>query len=113
MAVIPVQSIDPGGMILNYTPVDVGGDSFLNAKGVFLQVRNTDASAHTLTIAPVSDPIGVPGLGIRDLSDITLAVDPNEDKFLAVPGAYVGPGGFVDMTYDAVGLAIAVINIER
>lgn len=114
MAQLIVQSLVPGGLLPNFDAAEVGGDSFLNSEGVMLFVKNEDGSIHTITIVPVDDPLGVPQLGVRGLSDIVIPVAATTGKaYFSVPDAYVSSGGLVNMTYDAVGLSIAVLKTGR
>lgn len=107
MANLPVQVVPHDGLPAAYTPADADGDRAPCGGGVALHVKNSDASAHTVTLAvpekvdalPVqSRAVGIPAAG---------------EMFIPLPDLYSDPAdGLAALTYDAAdGLTVAVIRV--
>ena len=90
-------------------PATSGGDDCQTGAGVFLAVKNADASSHTVTLAT---PQTVDG----DLAvaDRTVTVAAGKTRFIPVTDRYRDPStGRCAITYDAVtSVTVAVFRVS-
>lgn len=100
MSVLTVQhTTGTAGLVPTFTAAAGGGDSFVNASGAVLNVKNSDSSSHTVTIACQT----ACSLGGTSVHNIAVAV-------AAGATAIIGPfvfnyndaTGSVQITYSAV-----------
>lgn len=86
-----------------------GGDTAPTGAGVFLVVKNADASSHTVTLA-------TPGTVDGDLAvaDRTITVAAGKTEFIPVTATYRNPtSGRAAITYDAVtSVSVAVVRVS-
>jgi|SRR5690349_991271 len=86
-----------------------GGDDCQTGAGVFLAVKNADASSHTVTLA-------TPGTVDGDLtiSDRTVTVAAGKTELIPVTDRYRDPGtGRAAITYDGVTtVSVAVVRVS-
>lgn len=115
MALLTVNAIQKAGIAdidAVLVAADVAGDSVDASSGIFIAVKNADASPHTLTIArpvPTSD---CGNLGELPVSDITLVVAAADTGFLAVPLGYANGNGDFAWTYDGItSVTVGVFSI--
>lgn len=107
MATLQAQVVPHGGLSPAYTPASGGGDKTPCGGGVALVVKNTDASAHTVTLAV---PEKVDSLTVQSR---TVSVPASGETVIPLLGLYEDPAtGLASVTYDAAtGLTVAVIRV--
>lgn len=100
MATLTVQDLVEDGIDPTYAAADAAGDEFAWEKGVFLHVKNGDASSHTVTVASQWSNLR-PGLATDDLA---VAVPAGEERLIGplYRPAYRDSDGNVQVSYDAV-----------
>ena len=101
MAKLTAIAIDKAGIDLDSALVaaEAGGDSTDAASGVFVAVKNVNASARTVTVtAPVASA-NCPGFGSVPVSDLVITVAQNETQCFAVPSGYT-VANEIAWTYD-------------
>ncbi|WP_202237023.1 hypothetical protein [Actinacidiphila reveromycinica] len=85
-----------------------GGDTALTGAGVFLVVKNADASAHVVTLA-------TPGTVDGDLAvaDRSVSVAAGKTFFIPLTATYRDPStGRASITYDGVtSMSVAVVRV--
>lgn len=90
-------------------PAAAGGDDCQTGSGIFLVVKNGDASSHAVTLA-------TPGTIDGDLSilDRTVNVAAGTTSFIPVTDRYRNPAtGRAAVTYDAVtAVSVAVVRVS-
>lgn len=105
--VVPLQGLQLDDLLVAATS---GGDNGATGAGVFLVVKNGDASAHTVTLPPF--PAAVDG----DLTVPSRAVSvaAGKTKFIPLTDRYRNPStGKAAWTYDAVTtVTVAVIRMN-
>lgn len=115
MAVLQVQQVSKKGIVdvLNaLSPADAAGDSVPSAPGLLIVMDNTDASAHTLTVAAPVAEANCGNYGALTVDPLTLVLATNQSGFLAIPNGYVDANNNFAWTYDAVtGVKIGVFSI--
>jgi len=96
------------GLSASYTPADGAGDKAPCGGGVALHVKNSDASAHTVTLAV---PEKVDSLSVQSRE---VTVPATGEVFVPLPDLYSDPSdGLAALTYDAAaGLTVAVIRVS-
>lgn len=108
MATLTTQVMALAGLNPTYVAAAAGGDKIKPGDGVFLHVKNGDASSHTVTLVTPGD---VEGLAVADRA---VAVPAGQDRMIPVPvGLYRNPvDGLASITYDAV-TSVTVAAIQR
>lgn len=98
MAVLTVQEITRAGLATSLTALATGGDGFANDGRTYFHIKNSNASARTLTVvtqktvdgkAVADDAINVPGT----TGDVKVGPFP--------PDIYNDANGRVQMTYSS------------
>lgn len=90
---------------------DVAGDNVPVSSGIFIVVKNADASPHTLTIAKPATSAICGNLGSVDLDDMTLIVAAADTGFISVPRGYA-QNGLISWTYDGItSVTVGVFSI--
>lgn len=109
MATLTTQTITADGLSPSYASAAGGGDKVRPGRGVFIHVRNGDASPMTVTLAT---PGTVDGLAIADRA-VTVAA--GGSRMIPVPvAAYGDPAdsGLASITYSAVtSVTVAALRI--
>lgn len=107
MGTLPVQVVPHDGLSASYTPADSAGDRAACGGGIALHVKNSDASAHTVTLAV---PEKVDSLAVQSRE---VAVPASGEVFIPLPDLYEDPSdGLAAITYDAAAsLTVAVIRV--
>lgn len=107
MAALSTQVIGQAGTVIAFGNAASGGDTCQTGAGVYLLVKNGDASAHTVTIA-------TPGVVDGDLAiaDRAVSVGAGVTKAIPVTDRYRDPAtGVASITYDNVtSVTVAVIR---
>jgi len=100
MAVLTVQhTTGTSGLVPTFSAAAGGGDSFVNAGGAVLQVKNGDASSHTVTVACQT----ACNLGGTSVHNIVVPVAAGATAMIGpFPFNYNDAGGSVQVTYSAV-----------
>jgi hypothetical protein len=104
--VVPLQGLQLDSQLAAATS---GGDTCQTGVGVFLAVKNADASSHTVTLAT---PANVDGdLAVADRA---VPVAAGKIELIPVTDRYRNPGtGRAAITYDAVtSVTVAVIRVS-
>lgn len=115
MATLTVEKITESGLAPTYIAADAGGDTFPNppsGQGVFLHVKNGDASSHTVTVTPANASNDFPGWGEMTKAPIVVAVPAGEDRFIG-PFPYTPYQANPAITYDDVtSVTVAAIRVD-
>jgi len=115
MAKLAVNSIQKAGIAdldAVLAAADVAGDSVDSSSGIFIVMKNADASPHTLTVAKPKASADCGNLGSLVVADITLVVAAADTGFVSIPQGYVDAGGDFSWTYDDVtSVTIGVFSI--
>ena len=108
MATLTPQTIVSAGLNATYAAADVAGDEFSNAGKQFINIKNGDASPHTVTIAT---PRTIDGLAVADRDVVIPAGEERIIGPLSVT-TYNDVAGLVQLTYDAVtSVSLAVLQL--
>jgi hypothetical protein len=106
MAILETQTIQQTGLTPVLSACSSGGDQFEPSEETVLLVKNSDASAHTVTVVVVATDFSQP------VQDVTITV-PAASLVLAgvfPPGEVAAADGLATLTYDdASPLSIAVL----
>jgi hypothetical protein len=111
MAALTTHAVPLQGLQLDaqLAPATSGGDDCQTGAGIFLAVKNADASSHTVTLV-------TPGVVDGDLTvtDRTVTVAAAKIQFIPVTATYRNPStGRASITYDAVtSVSVAVIRVS-
>jgi hypothetical protein len=110
MAAITVTDNAVAGVALPFVAATVSGDTLRTAGNVVLFVRNSDASAKTVTIVrPGNDAYGqaIPDIPVIVAAGATAAIGP-------IPGSFADPAdSLVDITYSAVtAVTVAALRVS-
>jgi hypothetical protein len=111
MAALPTQTVPLQGLQLDAQLVAAtsGGDDCQTGAGVFLVVKNADASSHTVTLVT---PGSVDGdLAVADRAVVVAAA---KTELIPLAPTYRNPTtGRASITYDAVtSVSVAVIRVS-
>ena len=109
MPTLTKQTIDRAGNGLEpvYTACDAGGDLFPNDGKTFYHVKNPTGGDITITTVTQKT---VDGLAVDDRTEVVTA---GEDRFIGPwISVYSDANGDVQLTYSAVGLTIAVLDLK-
>lgn len=113
MALLATQSIVRAGLASAYAAASAGGDTFAPDARGFLHLKNTGASAITVTIVnPRTDPYG------NTIANNTVSVPATTGDRMVGPfpaEAYGNPAtGLVNITYSAVtGLTVGAFQVTQ
>lgn len=105
---LSVQQIDRTGLTPSFSAANSDGSYVANDGKVFIEVKNSDTSDHTVTIAT---PNQVDGLAIADL---TVTVPASGDKMIGPfpPSVYNNSSGYITVTYSSVtGMTVAAFRL--
>jgi hypothetical protein len=115
MALQTVTSIRKAGIVdldAELTAADVAGDSVNSSSGIFVVLKNDDASPHTLTVTASVASVDCGNYGDVPLDDVTLVVAAGDIGFVSIPSGY-SQNGLDSWTYDAVtSVSIGVFSIS-
>lgn len=111
MATLATQSVKRSGLAPAYAAAAAGGDKFTPTSGTFLHVKNSDAAAHTVTVATPKQVI--PDI---ETGDLAVSVPAGGERLIGpFPASHFGnpaDTGLAAITYDAVtGVTIAAIQV--
>jgi hypothetical protein len=109
MATLSPQTIVQAGITPTYAAAAVAGDQFLNDGRTFIQLKNTNGSTRTVTIATSGT---ISGRAIAD-DAVVIPVTTGDKMIGPFPqGIYNDANGYVQLTYSAVtDLTIAVVKL--
>ena len=117
MAVLTLLKTSEAGLDTTTLPsAAAGGDSFANSpeNRICLFVKNTDASAHTVTVTAQNTPTKKPGFGTVTKADSVVAVPASEERLIGPfpADAFNDVNGSVQITYSAeTGMQVAPVLI--
>lgn len=103
MALLSVTAITKAGLDKSAALVAAasGGDSVVASSGIFVEVKNGDAAAKTVTVARPSATITTDNFGSAALSDIAITIPAGETRSFTVPPGYADSNTFA-WTYSAI-----------
>jgi hypothetical protein len=109
MAQLSIQKIVEAGILHTFANADtVNGDKFKNFSGkVFLLVKNTGASAATVTINAIPTSKNDPDLGVLSKTDPVISLAAGDEKLVGPfkKGAFNDGAGDVSVAYGGLGAA--------
>ena len=112
MATLTTQQIDETGLDIATAlqAADVAGDTVVAASGQMVVMENTDAGAHTLTVATAATDVETK-YGACPVSDLVITVPAGEMHAFTIPVGYQTTGNLA-WTYDGiVGVSIGVFTL--
>lgn len=112
MALLTVQDLVDTGLNAVYEAAAAGGDEVRAIDGVFLHVKNGDASSHTVTITSQLSGAQV-GAGLS-AQDAVTTIPAGEDRFIGpIPrSAYGDSNNRIQVSYDAVtSVTVAALKV--
>ena len=119
MAALTITDVTASGINApSLVSASCGGDTAKNDNSdIFLWVKNSDASAHTVTVTAQKPSPTVPGFGQVTKSDVSVQVPATSGEKLIGPFptiAYNQTDGTIAITYDDVtGVTIAAVRLPR
>lgn len=108
MATLTIQPVPHTGLTPTLAAASAGGDSAPTGAGVFLVVKNGDASSHTVTLVT---PGTVDSLAVADRA-VTVAA--GATSYVPLTSVYRNPtSGLASWTYDAVtSVTVGVLRVS-
>ena len=108
MSLIPTQTMTQAGLNAAFQACSAGGDQYTPSDQTFLIVKNSDVSAHTVTLVTTATAFGQP------ISNISVIVPAGGMMLMGPyePGEVIQPGtNLADLTYSGVtGMSIAAVS---
>ena len=116
MATFTVESSDEDGLAATYNSAASGGDQFANDGRIVLHIKNTNASARTVTVTAQNTSIPKRGFGNLTKSNAAVSVPGTTGERFLGPfpmDAFNDASGNCQITYTAeTGVTVAVIKIN-
>lgn len=95
MAALTTQQVVITGLSPTYASCGGSGDTVEAGDGIFVHVKNGDASSHTVTVA-------VPGVEYgQNRPDVVVTVGAGGAEFIQIPRALADTDGRIHLTYSA------------
>jgi hypothetical protein len=107
MAALTTQQVPVTGLEASYASAAAGGDTVEAGDGIFVHVKNADASDKTVTVAVPGSEYG------QARPDVAVVVTAGEQRFIQIPRALADSSdNRVHLTYSAVtSVTIAALKV--
>jgi hypothetical protein len=117
VATFSVESVDEDGLAATYNSAAAGGDQFANNGEIVLHIKNTNASARTVTVTAQNTSVSKPGMGSLTKANASVSVPGTTGERFLGPfptDAFNDSSGNCQITYTAeTGVTVAVLKVTK